>query len=50
MPITERVRFKFQVEMLNVFNHPVFAQNTTALASTGFGRASLLANTTSRRI
>jgi len=25
IPITERVKFKFQAEMLNAFNHPVFA-------------------------
>jgi hypothetical protein len=48
VPITGRVRFKFQVEMLNAFNNPTFAQNTTALASTGFGRASQTG--TSRRI
>jgi hypothetical protein len=48
VPITERIRFKFQVEMLNAFNHPTFGQSTTALASTGFGRAAQTA--TSRRI
>lgn len=46
--LTNQVRFKFQVEMLNAFNHPTFGQNTTALASTGFGRGIQLA--TSRRI
>jgi hypothetical protein len=46
--ITERVRFKFQTEMLNAFNHPTFGQGTTALTSTGFGRANQTA--TSRRI
>lgn len=46
--ITDRVRFKFQTEMLNAFNHPTFAQGTTGLASTGFGRASQTG--TSRRI
>ena len=46
--ITDRVRFKFQTEMLNAFNHPVFAQGTTGLASTGFGRANQIG--TSRRI
>ena len=46
--ITGRVRFKFQSEMLNVFNHPVFAQGTTALSSTQFGRANQTG--TSRRI
>ena len=46
--ITERVRFKFQTEMLNAFNHPTFAQGTTGLTATGFGRANQTA--TSRRI
>ncbi len=48
VPITGSVRFKFQMEMLNAFNHPTFAQGTTGLASTGFGRANQIA--TSRRI
>ncbi|MFB3854746.1 MAG: carboxypeptidase regulatory-like domain-containing protein [Vicinamibacterales bacterium] len=48
VPITRGVRFKFQMEMLNAFNHPTFGQGTTGLASTGFGRANQLA--TSRRI
>ncbi|HEY3383530.1 MAG TPA: carboxypeptidase-like regulatory domain-containing protein [Vicinamibacterales bacterium] len=47
-PIKGRVRLKFQVEMLNAFNHPTFGQSTVGLASTGFGRGSQLA--TSRRI
>ncbi len=48
VPITQRVRFRFQVEMLNAFNHPTFAQSTTGLTSTGFGRASQ--QSTSRRV
>jgi hypothetical protein len=48
VPITQGVRFRFQMEMLNAFNHPTFGQSTTSLASTGFGRARELA--TSRRI
>ena len=48
VPITGGVRFKFQMEMLNAFNHPTFAQGTVGLSSTGFGRASQSA--TSRRI
>lgn len=28
IPITERVRFSLQAEMLNAFNHPVFSQGT----------------------
>jgi hypothetical protein len=46
--ITDRVRFKFQTEMLNAFNHPVFGQGTTGLTATGFGRANQTG--TSRRI
>ena len=46
--ITGQVRFKFQTEILNAFNHPTFAQGTTALSSTQFGRANQTA--TSRRI
>ncbi len=42
------VRFKFQVEMLNAFNNTTFAQSTTALSSTGFGRGTQ--TSTSRRI
>ncbi len=39
-PITERVRFSFQTEFLNVFNHPVFgwgSLSTQSIQSTGFG-------------
>jgi hypothetical protein len=49
--ITERIRFKFQTEMLNVFNHPTFAQgtgNSLALTNAAFGRA--VQTATSRRI
>jgi hypothetical protein len=51
VPITGRVRFKFQTEILNAFNHPTFWQGTTGIAgftATGFGRANQ--NATSRRI
>jgi len=53
VPITGSVRFKFQMEMLNAFNHPTFFGNgnngvTLGLASTGFGRVSQTG--TSRRI
>ena len=43
--ITERVRFKFQTEILNAFNHPTFWQHWApparlpASTATGFGRA-----------
>jgi len=53
VPITSGIRFKFQMEMLNAFNHPTFFGNgtngvTTGLASTGFGRVTQTG--TSRRI
>lgn len=31
IPITERVRFQIQMEMLNAFNHPVFGNGTTPI-------------------
>jgi hypothetical protein len=48
VPITKTVRFKFQMEMLNAFNHPTWGPSTTGLSSTQFGRAGQSA--TSRRI
>jgi hypothetical protein len=48
VPITGSVRFKFQMEMLNALNHPVFQQGTTSLTSTGFGRGGVTGS--SRRI
>jgi hypothetical protein len=39
-PITERVRFSFQMEMLNVFNHPNFGWRNTAILSSSFGTGS----------
>lgn len=48
VPLTGGVRFKFQMEMLNAFNHPVFGQGNSTLASTSFGRANQIG--TSRRI
>jgi hypothetical protein len=35
--ITEKVRFAFQAEMLNVFNHPTFGWGNLAIQSTSFG-------------
>ncbi|HEY1341604.1 MAG TPA: hypothetical protein VGF59_29035, partial [Bryobacteraceae bacterium] len=43
-PITERIRFSFQAEMLNVFNHPTFRFNNTAVQNTSFGTG-VVANT-----
>src|SRR5262249_2258569 len=40
-PITERFRFAFQTEMLNVFNHPTFNWRGAGIQSTSFGTGSL---------
>jgi hypothetical protein len=48
VPITQGIRFRFQMEMLNAFNHPTFTYSTTSLASSGFGRGRQEGN--SRRI
>lgn len=42
--ITERIKFRFQVEALNAFNHPVIGVGTTNIDSTSFGQ------TTSSRV
>jgi hypothetical protein len=45
VPITERVKFKFQTSLINAFNHPVFntgsSQNAT---SSSFGRGNVVNN------
>ncbi len=38
VPITERVRFRAQLEGINAFNHPVLAVGTTNIDSTAFGQ------------
>jgi energy-converting hydrogenase Eha subunit A len=38
VPITERVKFSFQVEAINAFNHPVLAVGVTNIDSTSFGQ------------
>ena len=38
--IKERLRFNFQAEFLNIFNHPVFAPGTGSIQSTSFGQTS----------
>ena len=38
--ITERVRFLFQTEMLNVFNHPTFGWRNSVIQSSSFGTGS----------
>lgn len=43
--INERVRFKFQTELLNAFNHPVFNTGASQRAtSSSFGRANVVNN------
>lgn len=42
--ITERVKFKFQSEMLNAFNHPTFQYSNASVASSSFGRATTYSN------
>jgi hypothetical protein len=50
VPITGNIRFKFQTELLNAFNHPVFEQSNFSLASTSFGLSRLARGSSSRRI
>jgi hypothetical protein len=38
IPIRERMRFEFQMEWLNAFNHPVFGVGTTDVTSRSFGQ------------
>jgi len=40
IPITERMRFSFQVQAFNVLNHPVLNIGTTNIDSTSFGQTS----------
>lgn len=43
--ITERVKFKFQTEMLNAFNHPAFQYSNANAYSSSFGRATTYSTT-----
>ncbi|HEV3199402.1 MAG TPA: carboxypeptidase regulatory-like domain-containing protein [Bryobacteraceae bacterium] len=43
-PITERVRFSFQSEFLNIFNHPTFGNFNGSILSTSFGHGSISPN------
>src|SRR5262249_38328570 len=36
-PITERYRFAFQTEFLNIFNHPTFGWRGAGIQATSFG-------------
>ena len=38
VPIKERLKFAFQIEASNVFNHPVLNVGTTNIDSTSFGQ------------
>jgi hypothetical protein len=40
-PITERVRFSFQSEFLNIFNHPTFGSFNGSILSTSFAHGSV---------
>jgi hypothetical protein len=45
IPITERIRFSFQGEFLNVWNHPVWGSpGNTNIQSTSFGHATVMSN------
>ncbi|HKE21401.1 MAG TPA: carboxypeptidase regulatory-like domain-containing protein [Bryobacteraceae bacterium] len=40
-PIKEKVRFSFQSEFLNIFNHPTFGAPNASILSTSFGHGSV---------
>jgi hypothetical protein len=40
-PINEKVRFSFQSEFLNIFNHPTFGSFNGSILSTSFGHGSV---------
>jgi len=40
-PIRDRLRFSFQSEFLNIFNHPTFGAPTGSILSTSFGHGSV---------
>ena len=53
VPIRENLRFSFQGEFLNVWNHPVWNSptgNNVNIQSTGFGHATVITNPGSRQI
>ncbi len=43
--IRENLRFSFQTEFQNVWNHPVWGSPNTNVQSSGFGRSSVMRNT-----
>jgi hypothetical protein len=44
IPIRERLRFSFQTEFLNVWNHPVWGSPNTNILSSGFGHSRVIRN------
>ena len=47
IPITERVRFTFQSEFLNAFNHPNFTMSQGNVTANSFGHANIINSNTS---
>jgi len=45
IPIRESLRFSFQTEFLNVWNHPVWGSPNTNILSSGFGHSTVIRNT-----
>jgi hypothetical protein len=46
IPIKERLRFTWQTEFLNVWNHPVWGTPNLNILSSSFGHANVIRNTT----
>jgi len=44
IPITERMRFSFQSEFLNVWNHPVWGAPNANIRSSAFGHSTVMTN------
>jgi hypothetical protein len=44
IPITERWRFNFQSQFLNVWNHPVWGSPNTTILSNSFGHSTVMRN------
>jgi hypothetical protein len=44
IPITERLRFNFQSQFLNVWNHPVWGSPNANIRSSAFGHSSVMTN------
>jgi hypothetical protein len=50
IPIRENLRFSFQAEFLNVWNHPVWGSPTANILSNGFGHSTVITNPGARQI